>query len=177
MFISELFRILKSMKLEPMKQLVALMMCAVSLGAAAQSTITYPYNPDGDADSLIGVSDIQDLLSGYGLPFSPSEILVDGQTLPTVLTSTQNSIDSTSCGQRGSVLDMPLGTVLPIDGTLSGIVFTDTVTNEVFHALYDLKPRSSRHCLTTMFYPATTFNIPSWWRNIIGANDMGRLAV
>ena len=72
MFISELFRILRFLKLEPMKQLVALMMCAVSLGAAAQSTITYPYNPDGNADSLIGVSDIQDLLSGYGLPFSPS---------------------------------------------------------------------------------------------------------
>ena len=99
-----------------MKRLVALMMCAVSLGAAAQSTITYPYNPDGNADSLIGASDIQDLLSVYGLPFSPSEIVLDGQTLTTVLTQLQNSIDSLSglAGGGGSVLDMPLGTVLPI---------------------------------------------------------------
>ena len=44
-----------------MKRLVALMMCAVSLGAAAQSTITYPYNPDGNADAIIGVTDLQDM--------------------------------------------------------------------------------------------------------------------
>ena len=32
-----------------MKRLVALTMCAVCFGAAAQSALTYPYNPDGNA--------------------------------------------------------------------------------------------------------------------------------
>ena len=61
-------------------------MCAVSLGAAAQSTITYPYNPDGNADALIGVTDLQDMLSVYGGAFSPSEIQIDGVGLGEVLT-------------------------------------------------------------------------------------------
>ena len=77
-----------------MKRLIALMMCAVSFGAAAQSTITYPYNPDGNADGDIAVGDLQDFLGTYGNPFIPSEILVDGETLTTVLTQLQNSIDS-----------------------------------------------------------------------------------
>ena len=56
--------------------------CELWSGSAI--TITYPYNPDGNADSLIGASDIQDLLSIWLLP--SLEILVDGQTLTTVLT-------------------------------------------------------------------------------------------
>ncbi len=67
-----------------MKRLVTLMMCAVSFGAVAQ--ITYPYNPDGNADTLIGVTDLQDLLSTYGGAFSPSEIQIDGVGLYEVLT-------------------------------------------------------------------------------------------
>ena len=84
-----------------MKRLIALMMCAVSLGASAQSTITYPYNPDGNADGDIAVGDLQDLLSTYGGAFLPSEILVGDSTLSfwvdqlseTVLTQ-QATIDS-----------------------------------------------------------------------------------
>ena len=63
-----------------------MVLCAVSLGAAAQSTITYPYNPDGNADALIGVTDLQDMLSVYGGAFSPSEIQIDGVGLGEVLT-------------------------------------------------------------------------------------------
>lgn len=77
-----------------MKRLIALTMCAVSLGAAAQ--ITYPYNPDGNADSLIGVSDIQDLLSGYGLAFSPAEIHYQNEPLSEVLTDILFKLDSLS---------------------------------------------------------------------------------
>ena len=47
----------------------------------ADGQVTYPYNPDGNADSAIGVSDIQDLLTVYGSPFSPSEIMVGDSTL------------------------------------------------------------------------------------------------
>lgn len=62
-----------------MRRLLALTMCAVSLGAAAQ--ITYPYNPDGNADSLISVPDIQDFLAVYGNNFVPDEIMVGDSTL------------------------------------------------------------------------------------------------
>ena len=64
-----------------MRRFLALTICAVSLGAAAQSSITYPYNPDGNADAIIGATDLQDLLANYGGAFSPSEILVGDSTL------------------------------------------------------------------------------------------------
>ena len=64
-----------------MKRLVTLMMCAVSLGAAAQSTLTYPYNPDGNADGLISLSDLQDLLSLYGTTGQPLEIQIGDESL------------------------------------------------------------------------------------------------
>ena len=44
------------------------------------STDPYPYNPDGNADSLIGVADLQDLLTTYGQGFVPNEILFEGQS-------------------------------------------------------------------------------------------------
>ena len=83
-----------------MKRLVALMMCAVSLGAAAQTT--YPYNPDGNADSLIGVADLQDLLTTYGQGFAPNEILFEGQALSIVLASLQEQLDSLNSNSNGS---------------------------------------------------------------------------
>ena len=77
-----------------MKRLVALMMCAVSIGAAAQSTITYPYNPDGNADALIGVTDLQDMLSTYGGAFTPSEIQIDGVGLLQIIQDLQNQLNA-----------------------------------------------------------------------------------
>ena len=66
-----------------MKRLVALMLCAVSLGAAAQ--ITYPYNPDGNGDGSITTYDLQDLLSTYGLSFVPNELSFGDTTLSSLL--------------------------------------------------------------------------------------------
>ena len=77
-----------------MKRIVALMICAVSLGAAAQSTITYPYNPDGNADALIGVTDLQDMLSTYGGAFSPSDIQIDGVGLVQIIQDLQNQLNA-----------------------------------------------------------------------------------
>ena len=51
-----------------MRRLVALMMCAVSLGATAQFP-SLPYNPDENGDMLIGVVDLQALLANYGKNF------------------------------------------------------------------------------------------------------------
>ena len=165
-----------------MNRFFTLLLAVSCLTAVGQ--VTYPYNPDGNADSLIGASDIQDLLSGYGLPFSPSEILVDGQTLTTVLTQLQNSIDSLSGlgGSGGSVLDMPLGTVLPIatESVPEGWMLCDgrEISIEEYQGLYDLIGTTygagDSAFWAQVFYPATTFNIPDLrGRTIIGSDDMG----
>ena len=44
-----------------MNRFFTLFLAASCLTADGQ--VTYPYNPDGNADSLIGASDIQDLLT------------------------------------------------------------------------------------------------------------------
>jgi len=65
--------------------------------ATAQS-ITVPYNPDGDANGLIGVTDLQDLLSTYGGAFAPGAIVVDSIELGEVLASLQAQIGAFRCG-------------------------------------------------------------------------------
>ena len=82
-----------------MNRFFTLLLAASCLTAVGQ--VTYPYNPDGNADALIGVTDLQDMLSTYGGAFLPSEILVGDSTLSfwvdqlsaTVLTQ-QATIDS-----------------------------------------------------------------------------------
>jgi hypothetical protein len=59
---------------------------------SAQETITYPYNPDGDADGSITVPDLQDFLGNYGNNFSPQEILIDGINLGQVISDMQTTI-------------------------------------------------------------------------------------
>ena len=61
-----------------MKRLVALMMCAVSLGAAAQFP-NLPYNPDENGDGLIGVVDLQGLLANYGSEFTSVALSSSGE--------------------------------------------------------------------------------------------------
>ena len=82
-----------------MNRFFTLLLASSCLTAFGQ--VTYPYNPDGNADAFIGVTDLQDILSTYGGAFVPSEILVGDSTLSswvdqlsaTVLTQ-QATIDS-----------------------------------------------------------------------------------
>jgi uncharacterized protein (TIGR02145 family) len=74
---------------------------AVSLTStttATAQTVTVPYNPDGDANGLIGVTDLQDLLSTYGGAFAPGAIVVDSIELGEVLASLQAQISAFRCG-------------------------------------------------------------------------------
>ena len=64
-----------------MKHILTISLCFLALSLSAQENITYPYNPDGDADGLVAVPDIQDLLAVYGNPFSPAEIMVGDTAL------------------------------------------------------------------------------------------------
>ena len=61
-----------------MKRLVALMMCATSVLAEAQFP-NLPYNPDENGDGLIGVVDLQGLLSNYGAEFASAVVSEDGE--------------------------------------------------------------------------------------------------
>jgi hypothetical protein len=53
-----------------MKRLLSLMLCAVSLGVGAQTEYPYPYNPDGNNDGFINLSDLLDLLVIFNTEFS-----------------------------------------------------------------------------------------------------------
>ena len=75
-----------------MNRFFTLLLAASCLTAVGQ--VTYPYNPDGNADTLIGVTDLQDLLVVYGNPFLPQEVLVDGEPLSDVLGDLQTQIES-----------------------------------------------------------------------------------
>ena len=61
-----------------MNRFFTLLLAASCLTAVGQ--VTYPYNPDGNADGDIAVGDLQDFLVTYGNPFSPSEIMVGDST-------------------------------------------------------------------------------------------------
>ena len=75
-----------------MKHIFTISLCFLALSLSAQETITYPYNPDGNADGQIAAIDLQDFLSVYGLEFSPGEILMDSIPLSSYLMFLQESL-------------------------------------------------------------------------------------
>jgi hypothetical protein len=77
-----------------MRLFISLALLGLFTSFSAQETITYPYNPDGNADGSITVPDLQDLLGNYGGAFSPSEITLNGEMLSTVITDLQNTINN-----------------------------------------------------------------------------------
>jgi len=62
--------------------------------ASAQTEVTYPYNPDSDANEEIGVSDLTSMLAVFGGSFAPGSILVDGVALAEYLNDLQETISS-----------------------------------------------------------------------------------
>ncbi len=68
-----------------MNRFFTLLFAASCLTAFGQ--VTYPYNPDGNADNQIGISDLQDLLSGYGQYFELDSIYIDSIELHALLQS------------------------------------------------------------------------------------------
>ena len=64
-----------------MRYLLSIALISLCFSLSAQETITYPYNPDGNADGTITVPDLQDFLGNYGNPFSPAEIMIGDTAL------------------------------------------------------------------------------------------------
>ena len=62
-----------------MKHLLTLILVAFSLNAISQGIPQLPYNPDENGDGLIGVPDLQGLLSQYGLEFNSAILSEDGE--------------------------------------------------------------------------------------------------
>ena len=85
------------------RTLIAFMLVLCSV-ASAQVEVVYPYNPDGNADSVISAPDLLDLLPIFGGPFTPEEITVNGEGLSTVLEGMQSALDSLATITNGTTV-------------------------------------------------------------------------
>ena len=83
------------------RTLLAFMLALCSV-VSAQVEVVYPYNPDGNADSVISAPDLLDLLPIFGGTFTPEEITVNGEGLSTVLEEMQTVLDSLSSANGGA---------------------------------------------------------------------------
>jgi len=62
-----------------MKYLITIVIAALSFNAFSQGIPQLPYNPDENGDGLIGVPDLQGLLSLYSLEFNSAILSDDGE--------------------------------------------------------------------------------------------------
>ena len=156
-----------------MKHILTLSLCFLALSLSAQETITYPYNPDGDADGLVAVPDIQDLLAVYGSPFSPAEIMVGDtalsewiQILSQALEDQQAVIDAMQSNYMSAIssfgdLENLSGVISFENGSVSqefqasndGILFGyctggNTSSNGQLYIYFDSIPNSTSNSLT-----------------------------
>jgi len=109
-----------------MKRLLALMLCAVSLGAAAQ--IEFPFNPDSNGDGEIGVDDLLGMLSGFGESWTlPDENLWASSTIQNLLAFEQelDSLSSVLVNQQ-EVLD---STAAVLDSAVQLAFCTEQLTS------------------------------------------------
>ena len=63
-----------------MRYLVTTLVFLLTVSFTAQETITYPYNPDVDSDTYVGIIDLIELLALYGTTFETGEIMVNDMT-------------------------------------------------------------------------------------------------
>ena len=111
-----------------MKRPIALMICAVSLGAAAQFP-NLPYNPDENGDGFVGVADLQGLLAVYG------------QTLENLTVSNDSAQAVVFVGDLSSPHCMKACSDLPGNWRVmtlfdAGLIWTDLVTEAMSSAYY-----------------------------------------
>ena len=64
-----------------MKNFFTLTLCFLTLSLTAQEPLTYPFNPDANGDTFVGVSDVLEGISTYDNFFFPEEIMVGDTTL------------------------------------------------------------------------------------------------
>ena len=87
-----------------MKYLLTIISCLLALNFTAQEVVVeYPYNPDFENDGNVGVEDLLQLLSSFGMAFEVGELTIDEvvlsewlQTISETLIAQQAIIDSLS---------------------------------------------------------------------------------
>ena len=86
--------------------LAALLFVALTPESAAQS-FPLPYNPDENGDGLIGVVDLQGLLSNYGSEFSGTVISEDGENAITYMGEMAYPLCAMACENLPGIWTMP----------------------------------------------------------------------
>ncbi|MDB4694349.1 fibrobacter succinogenes major paralogous domain-containing protein [Flavobacteriales bacterium] len=93
-----------------MKCLTIIITCLFALTLTAQEVvIEYPYNPDFENDGNVGVEDLLELLSSFGMAFEVGELTIDEvvlsewlQTISQTLIAQQSMIDSLMSDEANS---------------------------------------------------------------------------
>ena len=93
-----------------MKQLLTVISCFLALTLTAQEVvIEYPYNPDFENDGNVGVEDLLELLSSFGMAFEVGELTIDEvalsewlQAISETLIAQQAMIDSLMSDEANS---------------------------------------------------------------------------
>lgn len=96
-----------------MKHLLATISCLLALNLAAQEVVVeYPYNPDFENDGNVGIEDLLQLLSSFGMGFEIDELTINEvvlsewlQTISETLIAQQNMIDSLMSIEASSGID------------------------------------------------------------------------
>ena len=70
---------------------LAVFACLFAMSLSAQ-TVDLPYNPDSNADQIIGAPDLLDFLPTFGEPFVVGELMVDGMTLEQYLSELSDGV-------------------------------------------------------------------------------------
>lgn len=95
-FLHEHQRAMNQLFTSTSRVLAALLFVALTTESAAQS-FPLPYNPDENGDGLIGVVDLQGLLSNYGSEFSGAVISEDGESAITYMGDMAYPLCALSC--------------------------------------------------------------------------------
>ena len=80
-----------------MKTFITIVIAALSLNAFGQGTSQLPWNPDENGDGVIGVSDLQGLLSQYGQEFSAAVLSENGENAVVNMGDMQYPVCASTC--------------------------------------------------------------------------------
>ena len=99
----------------------------------ATSQVDYPYNPDSNGDSLIGISDLIDMLATFGGPFQPAPITLEDEPLESILTTLIQQVNAlqtqvadleSEVVSKDSIIALTWGKSF-VNADLSGATFID----------------------------------------------------
>jgi hypothetical protein len=89
-----------------MRLLFTIVIAALSLNAFSQGIPQLPYNPDENGDGLIGVPDLQGLLSQYGLEFNSAVVSDDAESAIVYMGEMAHPVCNLACDNLPGVWHM-----------------------------------------------------------------------